>query len=233
MDLLIHWALFAYVQLELEERVPWNGVASRACWMLQDIDERYQRRGQDVITPPHPPRNPNPPNQRAVEQISRETWSTSQRCAHVSRNVGHRSQPLQRSNHDMERDTYKARTTASIWDKTRPTCNDQPQWRSCLLGEPQGWRVIIILPWFTNYSWVYHILFKLQCLAGRCVAASSVELFLLSRCRSGRVSQFANSSGSCPTRWFFRLETERQNATLSNNQFQQIPHDSCYIFVAC
>ena len=90
-----------------------------------------------------PPRNPNPPpNQRAVEQVSRETWSTSQRCAHLGRNVGHRSQPLQRSNHDMERDTYTARTTASIWDKTRPTCNDQPQWRSCLLGEPQGWRDI-------------------------------------------------------------------------------------------
>ena len=94
-----------------------------------------------TLSHPPTPRNPNPPNQRAVEQISRETWSTSQRCAHVGRNVGHRSQPLQRSNHDMERDTYTARTTASIWDKTRPTCNDQPQWRSCLLGEHQGWRV--------------------------------------------------------------------------------------------
>ena len=66
-------------------------------------------------TPPQPPPTPPPPNQRANKRFSRQTWKTSQGCAHVGRNVGQRSHPLQRSNHDMERDTYTARTTASIW----------------------------------------------------------------------------------------------------------------------
>ena len=84
MDLLIHWALFAYVQLELEERVPWNGVASRACWMLQDIEERYQRRGQDVITPPPPPPKPKPPPTNVPSNRSAERHEALPKDARTS-----------------------------------------------------------------------------------------------------------------------------------------------------
>ena len=117
-------------------------------------------------TPPTPPKirtpPPPPPNQRANKRFSRQTWRTSQSCAHVGRNVGHRSHPLQRSNHDMERDTYTARTTASIWaQKKRKTDTDQPQRDIRWLGEPQGWRVywhvypnIIILEIYI-YTYIY------------------------------------------------------------------------------
>ena len=108
MDLLIHLTLFAYVGCcnTTKNVKSWKG--------------RYH-------TPPHPHRNPNPPQPTCRRTDQPRDMKHFQRCAHVGRNVGHRSQPLQRSNHDMERDTYTARTTASIWDKTRPTCNDQPQ----------------------------------------------------------------------------------------------------------
>ena len=115
----------------LQEEVPKRSsksVLDVGCWMLQDHEDRQEGRRQDVITPPQPPtppetrtppnpppRTPLPPNQRANKRLSRETWRTSQSCAHVGRNVGHRSHPLQRSNHDMERGMYTARTTASIW----------------------------------------------------------------------------------------------------------------------
>ena len=76
------------------------------CWMLQDHEDRQEGRRQDVITPPPPPPKPEPPpnpptpptppppNQRANKRFSWQTWRTSQSCAHVGRNVGHRSHPL-------------------------------------------------------------------------------------------------------------------------------------------
>ena len=58
MDLLIHLTLFAYVGCcnTTKNVKSWKG--------------RYH-------TPPTPTETRTPPNQRAVEQISRETWSTS------------------------------------------------------------------------------------------------------------------------------------------------------------